>query len=126
MSLNCRPGDLAIVLPPRGGGSCAATGLIVTVLRRLRRDDVLYESKWLTVLADEAFDAGVEWLIRLPRALTELCNHGLPYTSDVNSMWDARLRPITPPPNTATDEEVRELYRPRTVTPCKHKQRGRV
>ena len=42
------------------------------------------------------------------------------------SFRDKAMRPITPPPNTVTDEEVRELYRPRTVTPCNHKHRERV
>jgi hypothetical protein len=43
-------------------------------------------------------------------------------------MRDVWLRPITPPPGSVTDSEVRELFSPRTVTPtpCHHKDRSRV
>lgn len=107
MKLNCRPGDLAIVLGNSRVVKEPTAMMVVTVVR-------------LAPLGDFALPDGHDavcsvpgsWVIEFPRPLHVRCASGKWAPRAHGVCVDSRLRPITPPPGTVTDEEVTQLYAP--------------
>ena len=97
-TLNCRPGDLAIVLPPRTANHCNATGRLVTVVRRtnppIDRED------------GQGFQCDVcEWVIRFQRPIA--ISTGIGHVeSTAWCMHDHRLQPLRDPGEDARDESL--------------------
>jgi hypothetical protein len=87
MSLNCRPGDLAVVVRSMDGNF----GKLVHVLR--------------------AYEKERGWWVCEP--LSELRTADAGWTREKVCAADESLRPITPPAGTITQSEVSELYAPR-------------
>ena len=94
--MNCKQGDLAYVVRSYAGNE----GRIVRCVRllpckrwRLPNGVIFTEPSWVIDCALAGWTGGLE-----------------------NSIPDHQLRPITPPPGTVTDEEVRKLFSPDRVT----------
>ncbi len=100
--MNCKPGDLAVIVPgppPHFEADLALVGTIVRVTHIVVAQSVA------------PGQMGAQWAYEGRRLY---CNGLL-----VVSLSDLILRPITPPPNTVTDDEVRELYEPAPATRVK-------
>ena len=93
--LNCRPGDLAIVLAPKSGASCSATGRIVTAVslqpagRCVTPDGLEFE--------DIPVGASY-WLVLYSRPMPQISMLGTVRASIYDVIRDSRLRPIRDQP----------------------------
>ena len=117
---NVKPGDLAFVV----GSVFDNNGKVVRVL---------HESPGMKLPLGSAYtDAlGQRWYLSESVLVWEVESMGGLLRKDsglymVCPVADRYLRRITPPPGTVSDKEVRELYTPRTSTPCKHKHKERA
>lgn len=103
--MNCKPGDLAVVLSPREGGRCAATGLLVEVIEPLR-DGIFYPDLGGSAWHNYKPEIG-EWFVRFIGGYREDVGNGL--MTSYGRMWDHRLKPIRDPGEDARDETLEWL-----------------
>ena len=94
--LNCKPGDLAIVLPPKTVNWCPSTDKIVEVVRaigaeRFRTPDGIF-------IDGASGDGGNYWLVKFQRPELVVAVDGRIRTSFYTGMPDSRLRPIRDQP----------------------------
>jgi hypothetical protein len=100
--MNCKPGDLAVILKAEQSEN---VGRIVRCVRLIGPGELVDGRDWLVTVP------GPHWVIEATPGL--LWNrHGRVAR---RAFWDAGLRPITPPAGTVTASEVRTLYTPKQV-----------
>lgn len=99
--MNCKPGDLAVVVSVTG-----ATGVAARVTRKLL-NRIVRVVRLVPPRGDFHCSASLVWEFEKPEIVVI---DGRQFIC--TGMADEGLRPITPPPNTVTDEEVRDLYAP--------------
>lgn len=96
MNLNCRPGDLAVIVKTHPAEPATAQFIDRVVCVRaweIRHGDPCWKYAHMP-LRGKYRGMVVDWY-------------------EIPDEW---LRPITPPPGTVTDSEVRELYEPQRET----------
>ena len=105
MKLNCKPGDLAFVMPRRNGEPCEATGKLVEVMRSAPSCNFQApDGVWF--LADSSRSVPC-WLVKCGRPAEHVDLSGGPARSSFfDVMPDSRLRPITDPGDDAVDETL--------------------
>ena len=89
--MNCKPGDICVVLPPQSG-YCNFTGALAEVIEPLR-DNQIYPDIGLAHHVHKAEND--EWLCRFIGVAKEFVGtkeHGA--LTAYGRMWDHRLRPI--------------------------------
>ena len=106
MKLNCKPGDLAIVLSRRNGAACIATGKFVEVVRSTAPSCLSQTPDGLWFKPHPESDSGAIWLIKYQHAELYFSKTGKPRTSLYDFIPDSRLRPIRDPGPDAVDETL--------------------
>ena len=104
MKLNCKPGDLAVIVSPRSGHPCYLTGRFCTVLKlaqnnrvKMPDDHRVYELKG---------SVGACWLIQYSYPIAIISDLGQVAFSTYDLLWNSRLRPIRDPGPDAVDETL--------------------
>ena len=96
MKLNCKAGDLAVVVAPGDGSQCAATGKFVEVLQLVDGEFRTPDGIVLRPMWDGAPRS--EWVVKYQRPAPQVSLDGLVVTSLYDFMPDSRLRPIRDQP----------------------------
>lgn len=105
--MNCKPGDLAVVLRPTTTDYCSFTDHFVTVVAR-----AVLDSLGMATLPDgsrinhSGLNFGASWIVELATEITMVSLEGKNVRSRFYTMWDHRLRPLRDPGNDATDETL--------------------
>ena len=108
MKLNCKPGDLAVVIRHRGGaavGDCR--GLLLHVLHLAPTTTFKLPNGELSAPGN-----GTHWVVETVRPITVRTNQGRVYTTKYGISADANLRPIRDPGDDAVDETLTRLPAP--------------
>lgn len=95
MKLNCKVGDLAIVVAPRSGGQCPDIGKFAEVLEFVGPGDLRTPDN---IVVRRNGDNAPAWLIKYQRPALNVGIDGRMRTSLYAVMWDSRLRPIRDQP----------------------------
>lgn len=104
--MNCKPGDLAVILAPRNGGECDLTGNLCRVVRLAPAGDVRLTPR--LVMVREGIKAPL-WVIELMAPSLVVGKRGGEFgfeVTRVQAMWDARLKPFRDPGDDAVDEST--------------------
>jgi hypothetical protein len=94
--MNCKPGQMAVVIKGTDRHEKSWIGRVVRVIR---------------VRGLGVDGSSLYWEYEGQRLVHPLYGECL-------AVADIALRPITPPPGSVSDEEVRELYQPKTTEPA--------
>jgi hypothetical protein len=106
--MNCKPGDLAIVVRHERGGSAIKDchGMILEVLYLAPPEPFNLPDGQRSTRG-----SGTEWVVKAARPIPVRMPDGSTRMAQYGKAFDAFLRPIRP--GDITDEEVRDLYAPK-------------
>src|SRR3954471_2539946 len=118
--MNCRPGDLAVILKPATAPQAdEVTGLIVTVVERAGYINNMGDSPDGRPVRFSSYDPTcAAWIVHTATPRNDLIDRqtGEVYATRFFVIWDHRLRPIRDPGDDARDETLAWLPAPHKET----------